>query len=243
MDMSFWTKLSPTVKNIKVKKLFFGQYLFKIKCYCPGARTIYSKNYDCLRKSIYQRLEMHEKSYNYGGSWYQLYSKIKTDEFAFNVRLNQLQYFQMLQDFDNFSIRIEEPFISIYSNKEEDLYQIAKNCYPDRLREIHLPESIAAQHVLLNNEIIVSQQSDFDYKVLLKPYKFDNQQTKEFFKNTLSNISVSVKLTKSTKNFISSPAMYYTGGHLYADNLHTVLLLQLAFPNLISSIFRVRCLH
>ena len=83
MDMSLWTKLNPIVKRVKVKKLFFNRYLYKIKFYCPGARAIYSNNFEELRNLIYSRLsnETH---------WYALYENYQLSQ---NVRLNQLQFF------------------------------------------------------------------------------------------------------------------------------------------------------
>ena len=86
MDMSLWTKLNPIVKRVKVKKLFFNRYLYKIKFYCPGARAIYSNNFEELRNLIYSRLsnETH---------WYALYENYQLSQ---NVRLNQLQFFQIL---------------------------------------------------------------------------------------------------------------------------------------------------
>lgn len=239
MDMSLWTKLNPTVKNVKVKKLFFGRYLYKIKFYCPGSRSIYSKTFKDLRDIIYSRLNSETKFYNYAGSWYSL---CRNDNLSQNVRFNQLQFFQNLKEFKNFSIRVEEPFISVYSNDEKDLYQISKICYPDRLREIHSPESIIAQHILLEGDIIGSSKNKFKYKVILKPYNFKNNSDKDFLKNTLDNISESIKLTKSIVNFISSSHMWYQGGYIYVLDSSTATFLKLAFPNLISSIFKVRSL-
>lgn len=233
MDMSLWTKLNPIVKRVKVKKLFFNRYLYKIKFYCPGARAIYSNNFEELRNLIYSRLsnETH---------WYALYENYQLSQ---NVRLNQLQFFQNLKDFKNFTIRVEEPFISIYSNHKEELYQISKICYPDRLNEVHLPESNIAQSILLEGEIISSSKNKFEYKIILKPYAFKNVADKEFLKNTLDNISESIRLTKNIVNFITSTNMWYNGGYMYAIDSSTAIFLKLAFPNLISSIFRVRSLE
>jgi hypothetical protein len=236
-DMLSWTKLNPTVSIVPVKKLFYGQFLYKILIYCPAGRTIYQQNELELEEKLLVRLELNRR-YNFGGSWYSHYDSEVIKKYS---SLTQLKYFHNLR-FDKtkqIKIRVEEPYISIYSNDEKELFDICQEVSPDRLTKIYRPKTSQAEQSLLNGEIITSDIIDFNFKVFLKPYKFDSYESKNAFKHHLENIKSSYHLTKKVTLFLESDKLFFTGGYFYCNDQDSLFFVKLAFPNLVSSIFKL----
>jgi hypothetical protein len=236
-DMLSWTKLNPTVSVIPVKKLFYNQFLYKAVIYCPAGRTIYQQNELELEEKLLIRIELNRK-YNFGGSWYNHYDSDVIRKFS---KLSQLKYFHNLRfnKDKQIKIRIEEPYISIYSNNEQELFDICQQESPDRLTKIYRPKTIEAEQSLLNNEIICSDLIDFNFKVYLKPYNFDSYESKKSFQHHLENIQSAYRLTKKVELFLESDKLFFPGGYFYCNDQDSLFFVKLAFPNLVSSIFKL----
>lgn len=237
--MLSWTKLNPIVKIVPVKKMFHGQYLNKIVIYCPAARTILVDNESDL-KSVLQRRISDRLIYNWGGSW----SNINQSEILQkDSDYNQLKYYHFLKKTSNLkkiSFRIEEPNITIYGNNELDLYNIvAESLLPNRLLEVHRPISSEAESLLLKGEIISSTNSDYNFKIYLRSYRFDNADQKKVIAEKLENNKEDFKVPNKIKNFLQSENLFFTGGYLYCKDAQTITFVRLVMPELVSSIFKL----
>lgn len=225
--------------------MFFGQYLNKIIVYCPAARTILADNESELISILQRRID-DRLLYNWGGSWSIAYESevLKKDS-----KYEQLLYFHKLKadcTDRKISFRIEEPNLTIYGNSEEDLYNIMQNSlFPDRVKEVHKPESAQAKQLLLQGEIITSKHSSYkyNYKIYLRSYRFENIQQKKIISDKLTDIENSVKVPKKLKTFLESDHLFFTGGYFYCTDDSTITFLKLIMPELITSIFKLGHLH
>lgn len=236
MAMLDWTKLNPTVKQIETKKLFFGLYLNKAVVYAPGGRFI--KNGD--KSSVQEQLD----------SAIALWSKWISNNHVYQVtRLNQLkecsvpqlEFYKSLIDKNNLSttIRIEEPNISIYCNDEKRLYNIVNAFHPDRLRAIHKPFDEDARTALSNGRVLVKKITGYDYRILLKPVRFDDVSVKNSIADFLYNMQDEVKVPKGTMSSLSNGSRYFNGGYFYAKDLKANTFIKLMCPELISGFLEV----
>lgn len=243
--MLSWTKLNPTVKIINTKKKFFNSYLYKIVIWCPGGRLILDrKSQDAafLLKNKISYLEVHQKAYNFGGSWFNSMASSRSAELRTEARVNQLQYLiDVKQTYnDQIKIRIEEPIVTIYSNDESFLYTLANN-NTDRLKEVHRPVDDKAIEILNRGEIITKTEPTFPYKIQLKEFVFSEVNLKNNILDYLYNLEVNdeVCLTKSLVRYLSDQHPYFNGAYFYSKDEKTLTFINLICPGLISGIFKL----
>lgn len=238
-DMLSWTKLNPTVKTVPVKKMFHGQYLNKIVVYCPAARTILVNSEYELTSVLHRRIS-DRLLYNWGGSWSNAY---QSEILQKHSNLDQLKYFHRLyknRKDTKIQFRIEEPYISIYSNDEQYLYDIIDGSLcNDRLLEVHRPSSIYAKNHLLKGEIVSSNYSAYNFKIYLKSYRFESLKQQKDLANKLSNLEDCLKIPNKIKNFFQSDNLFFSGGYFYCKDEETITFIRLAMPELVSSIFKL----
>lgn len=236
MAMLSWTKLNPTVRQVSVKKLFYNKYLYKIKVFCPGSRMLDAKNEAALVARLESRLEVNDRMYNYGGSWYMPTTSRALKEHG---RLTQLFYFYNLRNNNNLKIRIEEPHLSIYSNSQMDLYNIIQECMPDRLLEVHYPINDRASDILQRGHILVNLKESFEYKIVLKQMIFDSLNIKHSILDHLYNLDDQVRITARLKSNLNNMDHFFPGGYFYTKDDKIVTFINLICPNIISSIFKL----
>ena len=237
MAMLSWTKLNPTVKELAVKKLFFNQYLYKVKVYCPGARLIYYKTKDEFIRKWSFRIAMIDPRYNYGGSWWAntaSYGELRKDG-----KLDQLEHYFNLKNNKSVKIRVEEPYISLYSNSDQQLYDIVEKNYPERLTEVHLAVNDKAKDILLKGEILAGKDEQYSYKIFLRSTTFESISTKHALLDYFYNLDDLVKLPKQIKNQLNESNTYFSGGYFYSKDDSIVTFLHLFCPDLIASIFKL----
>lgn len=242
-DMLDWNKLNPIVRIVDVNKLFYGRYLFKVKSYCPGGRTIYSKDQDSMNQLIELRKSRDGPNYNWGGSWHSFQDASTLKKYC---KIDQLEFFRILnleKKSKKIYIRIEEPEISIYSNDEPMLYELIAKNYPSRLVEVHKPESNHAKEILLKGEIIVKNDFEYDYKIFLKAQAFDSTEIKNLLESKFNQLAGLVNVPTGIKKFLVNDKLYFPGGYFYCKNIETTTYMQLVFPTLISSIFKLTHLN
>lgn len=232
--MLSWTKLNPTVKQIAVKKLFFNSYLFKAKIYCPGSRLIFSKTAESLLDRLEFRLG-NEKIYNYGGSWYRQWDA----ELRKNFDTDQLTYFFSVKKNNQIKIRVEEPYVNLYSNTEQQLYNIIEKSNVSRLKEIYLPVNENAKEILQKGEIIVNSDEEYSYKIILRSISFENIKVKHSLLDYLYNLEDQIKIPNHIKKHLSNSYLYFPGGYFYSKDDSINTLIRLFCPDLISSIFKL----
>lgn len=243
--MLSWTSLNPTVKIINTKKKFFNNYLYKIVVWCPGGRLVLDRTSQAAAFLLENRIsymDLYQKAYNYGGSWYGSVTRSKSDYLKSNAKVDQLQYFiDIKQTYkDQIKLRIEEPNITVYSNDEALLYKLANN-HTDRLKEVHQPSNEKAVEILNRGEIISKSEPVYPYKVQLKDFVFSDISIKHNILDYLYNLDVEdeVCLTKSLVRQLSGNHSYFSGAYFYVKDEKTLTFINLICPGLISGIFKL----
>ena len=230
MDTSYWTQLNPTVKISKTKKLFFEKYAYKIKLYAPGIGVL---RYDSSR-SIPERLDLLIKKANtfYGASYYFGVAVKSNLKFSDAKQLEEIKNF--IQNNKDIKNRIEEPYISFYSN-DIDILKIAAQISKERVDELSLPYSTSDLEKLLEGNIIVNDTNNYKYKMIL------NNVFKKEIIPTLKNIFINSDIDNETKKKISRHLKngYYPGGYIYTSEMHLAFLLNLAYPNMVKKIYNI----
>ena len=230
MDTSYWTQLNPTVKISKTKKLFFEKYAYKIKLYAPGSGVLrYSTS-----KSIVEKLDLLiQRSNDFYGSSYYFGVAVKSNlKFSDAKQLEEIKNF--IQNNKDIKNRIEEPYISFYSN-DIDILKIAAQISKERVDELSLPYSTSDLEKLLEGNIIVNDTNNYKYKMIL------NNVFKKEIIPTLKNIFINSDIDNETKKKISRHLKngYYPGGYIYTSEMHLAFLLNLAYPNMVKKIYNI----
>ena len=230
MDTSYWTQLNPTVKISKTKKLFFEKYAYKVKLYVPGVGVLrYSTS-----KSIVEKLDLLiQRSNDFYGSSYYFGVAVKSNlKFSDAKQLEEIKNF--IQNNKDIKNRIEEPYISFYSNDIEAL-KIPAQISKERIEEVFLPFSDGDLTNLLQGNIIVNDANNYKYKMIL------NNVFKKEIIPTLKNIFINSDIDNETKKKISRHLKdgYYPGGYIYTSEMHLAFLLNLAYPNMVKKIYNV----
>ena len=240
MDTLYWTKLNPTVKIVDTKKKFFNNYLYKAVVYAPGCRIILNKHDQDAHSLLAIRLQFltETKSYNYGGSWFRSTS---AENLRKEARPDQLQfYIDNKEKFKNLvKIRIEEPHISLYSNDENQLYNICQSSYGNRLVEIHRPFNDSSKEILERGEIVIHSDIDYQYKIMMKECVVRDSNIKQSLSNYLYNLGNEVKVPKSLYRNLQSPSVYFMGGYFYAAQEDIITFINLICPDLIARIYKL----
>lgn len=230
MDTSYWTQLNQTVKISKTKKLFFEKYAYKIKLYAPGARVL---RYNSER-TIKERLDLLIAQTNefYGASYYFNIAVKSNLKFSDASQLEEIKSF--IENNKDIKNRIEEPYISFYSNDIEVIKTIAQFS-KERTEEVSLPYSDGDLNKLLEGNVIVDRNNKFKYKMILNSvYK---KEIIPVLKNIFINSDIDgISITKISKYLRDG---YYPGGYIYTNEMHLAFLFNLAYPKMVKKIYNI----
>ena len=229
--MLLWSKLNSDIKIIDTKKKFFNQYLYKAVLHTPFCRLILS-NHTNLTSEYQRRLDM-SRHYNYGGSW----NKKNTSTRA---NIGELAYYQnlRLRNTDELKFRIEEPYLSIYTNNEQSLYDIISKINSD-IKEIHRPANDHAKAILDQGEIVIKKSTEYKYKVVLRESGAISYEVREQVYNYLAGLSDTVKMTKGCKRNLTERHYWFTSTYFYTKDPSVLTFLNLISPDIVSGIFKL----
>jgi len=130
-------------------RLFNNKYQYKVVLVCGGASYFRDKDFDQIR----QRLA----DFNFEERYYKNAGIKNQEELNWTFKL-----LVTLQNLTDYSIRVEQPFISIYTNTKKDVDKLVK-LEPTKVKYISVPPS---NNTLAENTIITSKL-DFDYRITL----------------------------------------------------------------------------
>ena len=241
MDTLSWTQLNPTVKQVSTKKKFFNQYLYKAVVNAPGCRIINDNKILTQGAAVclQHRIEILENQ----RSGYSNYYRSRAHYLLSHARADQLEYWlDIKNNYKNIvKLRLEEPHLSVYCNDEDQLYNIVKANYPDRVNEIHAPENDKSVDILNRGEIIVKSQPEFNYKIMLRENRLRDNETKRNLLDYLYNLEKEddVCLTKSLVKHLGSNNMWFPGGYFYAKDEKVVTFINLIAPDCIAGIYKM----
>lgn len=242
MDTLSWTRLNQTVKLKTTNKKFFNQYLFKVKLHCPFAGILRGdvyKNFHDLVDTINQRKKILEslRKYNWAGSWFNSdvnYSK--------SVVLNDLQSVNLFKQKyqDAINVRIEEPFLSVYSNSNDILLELCSRFTADRILEIYFPKNNTEEEILHTGSLISNKGTEYQYRLDVKTFLFDSVTTKQKILFQLENLGDTVDISRATrKKFLSGNSYFLGGGRIYIKDENTLTYLKLMCPQIIGRIYNL----
>ena len=130
-------------------RLFNNKYQYKVVLVCGGASYFRDRDFDQIR----QRLAV----FNFEERYYKNAGIKNQEELDWTFKL-----LVALQNLNDHSIRVEQPFLSIYTNVKKDVDKLIK-LEPSKVKYISIPP---ANNTLVENTIITSK-IDFDYRITL----------------------------------------------------------------------------
>jgi hypothetical protein len=142
-------KLHRSIQTKQTTKLFNNKYKYKIVLVVKSAGWFRGCNFDYVNERLINQPV--EKD-----PWV---TKLTQDEVQYTSRL--CETFKKLTDYE---IRVENPFISFYTNNDANVEKIAKiDLF--RVKYVSLPKA-GTESVLDNHKVIV-KNLDFDYKITM----------------------------------------------------------------------------
>ena len=207
-------------------RLFRGIYQYKVVLVVPGAALFRSGDMDSTKEHLDKINISDATSKNTNQTPYYVTWKagIKTQE--------DLDYAYKLHDqikkLNNFDIRVESPFISIYSNSEKDINTLAK-IDESKVKYISRPPI----NTTLASSTIVMPKMNYDYRITLG--KTTHEHTSFI---TWAESNQKVKLTKSCIRDLTKDRSW-GGTHFYITGDNNLLLAKMHLGSAINKVERI----
>lgn len=207
----------------QTKKLFYGTYQYKIVLVCAGAGWFRNKDWDYAANMLGKVDLVKNSAQNPSYTRYSSTS-IKTKE-DLDYALGLLKVLRKLEDTD---IRVESPWISLYTNTEKNISKITK-LDESRIKYVSAP----AKDTILESGTVILPKVDFDYRVTM------GRTTQDYiaFINW-ADASTKLKLTKTCRKQLSSPASW-GGSYFYVTGDKNLMLTKMHLGGTIAKIERV----
>jgi hypothetical protein len=242
MDTLSWIRLNQTVKLKTTNKKFFNQYLYKVKLRCPFAGCIRgggTLNFHELVDIVNQRKKIleHLRKHNWAGSWFN-YDVNYTKSVVLNDLYSVILLSQKYQDLIN--VRIEEPFLTVYSNSNDILLELCSKFTSERILEIYFPKNDEETELLQTGNLITNKGLEFQYRIDVRTFMFDSVTTKQKILFQLENLGDTVDISYSTrKKLLSGNCYFLGGGRIYIKDENTLIYLKLMCPQIIGKIYNL----
>jgi len=230
-----WTNLNPTVKIVDTKKKFFGQYLYKAVFKVPGCRLIASRE----SESLSHLLDFHQKQLAISMA-YKSHRMWSTQRRLSDAKVAQLEYFKnVIQTYkDQIKVRLEQPILTLYSQDEQVLFDIA-GVEADSLLEIHRPGNLQAAAALDRGECIVKTTTEYTHKVVFRETGNLSIETRANIYDYLINLGDVVKMTKSCRENLSGNRYWFTSSYFYTKDESILTFLNLIAPGAVAGIYKL----
>jgi hypothetical protein len=233
MALLDWTSINPYVRIQDTKKKLYNRFFYSVKYHCPGGRLILqTTDADTILAGIEHRNQL-ARTYNYGGSW-----RYSTRDQNDKIDIPQLLAFQSVkQDHnDNLRLRIEEPAITVYSESEDLIFDVAKHRlfkWANQLEVVVKPADDMARAVLESGSIIIKKPNSYTHKIILRDGKFPN---KNMLGTYLANLGDHVKVSKTVTRMLAGKGAFIWGVWFYTSDPSLVTTLSLIEPGIVLNI-------
>lgn len=228
-DSLDWNEINPGIKFSYTRKKFFNEFYFRLNYLVSGARLV---TYNPVDDPYW-----HHRIDNYNNVSF--YSIRRQGERANHKQILDFARVYHCEDHPHkLKFRIEADQLSIYSNSEEYLYEIADTYLADWKSEIlsvSLIENEKDRLLLDQGYIIASRPQSHPYRVKIKE-TFGFQQERKCLKTYLQNLGDSAKVTKYMLGRLAHEHKYFPGGYIYVNDSRLIDMLHLVSPNLIGSV-------
>lgn len=205
-------KLPPQIKSKITTKLFYNKYKYKVVLVTSTASWFRGKNFDNVVKKLS------------GKESYYIEPRTPAEKAYAN---SLLDVFLKLEDFD---LRVENPFLSFYTNNEKDALTVAK-IEPNRTKYVSHP-CAKSEHLLEYNTVIL-KRLDYGYKVTMGHCPQDVTSFIQWCENNSK-----VKLTDRAKKDLQRHRSW-GGCHFYVKDDKSLTMVKMFLGSYISKIERV----
>ena len=204
-------------------KLFRGIYQYKVVLVVPGAGFFRAGEFDSALKSLQRvSLDLNKPSNTYPSIARRFSIKTKEDlEYALNLQA----HLKSLQDFD---IRVESPFVSIYTNSKKDVDTLT-SIDESRVKYISKPPENSS----LVSGTVLLPKVNFEYRVTLGKTTHEHSTFIEWASNNKK-----IKLTKSCIRDLKKDRSW-GGTYFYITGDSLLLMAKMHLGNAINKVERI----
>ena len=193
-----------------------GTYQYKVVLVCAGAGYFRSNNLDYALERL---KEVNPKSLS--NQWY--YGIKTQDDLDYGFKLHNA-----LSKLDNYTIRIESPWLSFYSNSHKDVDSICK-LDRQKVKYVCVPPSVGS----LDKNTVVMPKIDFDFKVTLGKTTSNYHGFVEW-----ADSNSKLKLTKTCRRDLSKDNSW-GGSYFYITGEKNLLMAKMHLGGCINKIERI----
>jgi hypothetical protein len=237
MDLLFWKHLNPNIVHESTRKQFYGKFCYKLVLEAFAGRVI-NDDRSSITDAINLRIQT-ARTLNYGGSW--RINPISDLQKASESLLTELRSIKNGYE-DKIKIRIEEPWVQIYTSDEGTLKDIANRFdVNDRksLISVSTPESTDHQALLEEGCIIVKKDNGYKYKVFIRDGNY-GVDSKHNLLNYLKELGPEVKFSQSVINQLSTKYPWVWGCYFYTNDLQLITTISLISPGIVGKIHELK---
>ena len=235
-DMSFWADINPAIQFEDTRKKFFNKYLYKIVIYAPATRLILSKSRMSSAELLEERKQLMEYRNHINRYWFPRGAQSITEASS-----DQIEYFRTVakEYKDQIKMRVEEPNLTVYSEDEKILFEIAENDPTRRIAEFHRPVNSDAKTALNKGEVLIKMPTEYEYKITFKEGFTTGKDVSTQIYDYLYNLGDDVKMTKSCVKNLTARNYWYTSTYFYCKDPSITTFLNLIAPGSISGIYKL----
>jgi len=237
MDLLYWTQLNPNIVYEPTRKQFYGRFCYKLILTVYGARIINGKDTVANEVALRQRLSQTRRNYNYGGSW----MRSSQDDFD-KIDPVQLETMRSIKNGygSAIKIRIEEPWVQIYTEDLQTLKDIAgrfTQTQQHSITGVSFPDSNESKQLLEAGKILVKSVNKigFKYKVFLKDGSYSPDIKRSVF-DYLTALGNDVKVSAATQTMLSNGHSFIWGCFLYVNDPAVMTMVSLISPRMVGKI-------
>jgi hypothetical protein len=173
---------------------------------------------------------------NFGGSWVPRNSRWLPQ--ANIPLLEKIREFATERS-DSFCIRVQEPWVHIYSVTEQDAKNII-DLLPlnskTTVTSVHVPQDQTAANLLLENKILKkSRRNPYQFKIYLREGRVD-LNTKNQLLNYLESLGDQVRLPPASRKAFTNGFTGFWGVYLYTNDTSITTFLELISPGITANI-------
>jgi hypothetical protein len=231
MDTSFWTKYNPNIKVENTVKKFYNKYLFKIEIHAVASRLINLEG--DMEELINHRIEMDKILSNYGTYSLGRLGNSKSANQAKKDLLTAIRTIKTL-NLDGIKIRVEEPYVQIYAETQQQLEEIVlthlSSFSPNIIVKINVPSDEKIIDVLNSNAIIRKTDNGYKYKVIMKDGVYSTETKEALFEYFTTVGDGTIKLTAAGFHQLRKQTTYLYNLYFYSNDIQLNTIINLIAP-------------
>jgi len=243
MDISRWKILNSKLLVHNTRKLFFNRYLYRVKFEAHNVRLSLSPHSD---SEMYEKFKQYEnnikKLYDYKDLPFYpgsiKYSMQNTDLYVL------LSWNRLFRNNGHIKYRIEDPYISLYTNDLDSLYDIIddNSKYGKHLKNtvvaVSVPESEKALKSLQEGKVIVKRINGFSHVIYISDNWSLNVDDRVKVLEYLRSLGKDeVRIPISTEKALMNK--WSAGGYFYCKDPAISTCLSLICPGIVKNIFEL----